>query len=255
MPKTRLDQALVQLQLAPSRTKAKELILGPGVSLKLKGQSETVKDPARMVDLATEIEISLIEDVLLKYVSRAGFKLEGALKHVSLSLHNFVCLDAGQSTGGFTQVLIEGGANEVIGFDVGHGQLHAKIKLLSQVKSFEGINAKEAHLAEELKDYLGKVDLIVGDLSFISTKHYFSSLLPFLKSNGHLLFLIKPQFELDRASLNKKGVVSDIRDYEKVEQSVKAHAQQLGLKLVDYFESCIVGQDGNREFFIYAKKI
>ncbi len=255
MLKLRLDQALVELKLAPSRTKAKELILGPGVRITLKEDVKIVKDPAFMVDLSQSPQLSLVQSELLKYVSRAGFKLEGALSQVSLSPKGYVCLDVGQSTGGFSQVLVEQGAELVIGFDVGHGQLNDAVKKIEQVKSFEGINAKQAYLAPELQPYLGQIDLIVGDVSFISTKLYFDALIPFLKSGGRFLFLIKPQFELERANLNKKGIVANPKDYQKVENEVRTRIPQLGLKLVDYFESCIVGQDGNREFFVYAKRI
>src|SRR5690606_24155711 len=127
-------------------------------------------------------------------------------------------------------------------------------KALPQVQSFEGINVKVADSHQELKEHLGKIDLITGDVSFISSRHYFSILNKFLRPGGHLVVLIKPQFELDRSHLNKKGIVTNVSDYTIVETQVRTELLANSLLLVDYFESCIVGQDGNREFFVYAKK-
>jgi 23S rRNA (cytidine1920-2'-O)/16S rRNA (cytidine1409-2'-O)-methyltransferase len=188
----------------------------------------------------------------LKYVSRAGLKLEGALQRTDLSVEKLICLDVGQSTGGFSDVLLAKGAAEVVGFDVGHGQLHARLRSHPRLKSFEGVNARDAAEHPILRGYLNKADLVVGDVSFISLRILLPELTAFLVPRGRMLFLVKPQFELARSHLNKKGVVRDAGDYERVEESIRSAVADQGLKLVDYFESCIVGQDGNREFFAYA---
>lgn len=251
----RLDQALVRKGLVPSRSKAKELILGGNVQVQISGHSQIIKDPAFEVAVLSSFEAKIINNDLLKYVSRSGLKLEGALRHIDTdSLIRSVCMDAGQSTGGFSQVLVEFGAERVIGFDVGHGQLHPHVRELTQVESFEGVNAREATQHKELCKYVSEIDLLVGDISFISFKVYVDELSKFLKRGGRLLFLIKPQFELNRAQLNKKGVVKDKSGYLKIKIDVSRKLEEINFEVLDYFESCVRGQDGNREFFIYAKK-
>lgn len=251
----RLDQALVTKGLSPSRTKAKELIISGQVEVKTPRGSLIILEPSFEVEDLSAFEAQILSNELLKYVSRSGLKLEAALKQTRIqSLEGHLCMDAGQSTGGFSQVLLEWGADRVIGFDVGHGQLHEVLKNHPKVECFEGINAKVASQVEDLKCFGSQVDFLVGDISFISFSNYISELSSFLKVNAQLLFLIKPQFELDRSRLNKKGIVKKVEDYEKVKAKVCTELEALGFEVIDYFESALRGHDGNQEFFVFAKK-
>lgn len=248
----RLDQALVEQQLCPSRSKAKELILRGEVEVLRNSSWIKAVDPALIVDSNSRIRLGNTE--LLKYVSRAGLKLEKALEHTRLKVSGWRCLDVGQSTGGFSQVLLQNGAEKVIGLDVGHDQLHPSLKEISNLESIEGLNIKEAHLHSRLKGEVGDIDLAVADVSFISAQNYISVVVRFLKSKGHLLLLVKPQFELSRELLNKKGLVKDPSQYLQVESAIRSELERCGLQVVDYFESSLPGQDGNREFFAHAQK-
>lgn len=251
--KKRLDQLLVDLGYAPSRTKAKELIergavlvtdLESGARIKeLKASSQFLKD---------KIQINLNQaDELLKYVSRAGLKLEGAIKDLNLNIKNKTCLDVGQSTGGFTDCLLALGAKQVTGIEVGKDQLHEKLKTDKRVESYENLNIRDARNIAALKAQ--KFDFIVVDVSFISLRLVLPEVYPFLNQGGELLALVKPQFELSASALNKKGIVKDKGDYLVIKNSLMDLCKNLNLKVEAYIESALPGRDGNQEFFIYAK--
>jgi len=189
-------------------------------------------------------------------VSRGGLKLEGALRHTGLDVTGAVCLDVGQSTGGFTDCLLQHGASLVVGVDVGQGQLHERLRIDPRVLAIEQCNARELS-AERLvtaggPQAAGPFDCVVGDLSFISQTLVWPALLPLLKPNGHLLMLVKPQFELQPEHIGKGGLVKDVALYARVEQRIAQACQGNGLTQRDYFESTITGGDGNREFFVWA---
>ena len=197
----------------------------------------------------------MLDDAETRWVSRAGLKLEGALSQSpDLSVAGLTCLDVGQSTGGFTDVLLSRGAARIIGVDVGHGQVHPKLRTHDQVVVLEGLNAR--HLTPgDLGDHLpeGGFPLIVGDLSFISLTLVLPALRALLAPGGQCLMLVKPQFELQPAQIGKGGLVKDAASYADVEQRIRQACAELDLSVLAYFDSAIAGGDGNREFFVRAQ--
>jgi 23S rRNA (cytidine1920-2'-O)/16S rRNA (cytidine1409-2'-O)-methyltransferase len=244
----RLDQALTQLQIAPSRSKAQELIRAGKVEVLIRDEWRLVTDVSYSVDNLNNESVRLLDDQILKYVSRGGLKLEGALRHLNLEVRGMRALDVGQSTGGFTHCLLEHGAAHVTGVDVGHGQLHDLLKNNPQVTAFEGV-----HLRDLPQMQIGPLDICVIDVSFISLRQVFPVLKTFLKPGCQLLALVKPQFELDAKSLNKKGVVKDEQLLHNVRDQIYDLAAECGWIVRDYFPSPIRGQDGNQEFFVHVE--
>lgn len=269
----RIDQLLVQCQLASTRSQAQRLIAS-GVEWR---QGEVWKRVAKNGDEVPEdAQVRLLDDSEARYVSRGGLKLEAALKHTGLSVQGLQCLDVGQSTGGFTDCLLQLGAARVVGLDVGQAQLHPALRADPRVLCLEGVNARDAGaiadaLAEaalltadpqidleaiELQDEpsLSQFDMLVGDLSFISQTLVLPAVVPLLKSGGQLLVLVKPQFELQPGQVGKGGIVRDESLYSVVEQRLRQACADLDLTVQTWFDSAIAGGDGNREFFIYATK-
>ena len=252
---TRADQLIVQRGLAPTRSAAQRLI-AQGAVRWLGPQGWAVPRKAGE-DLAGDCQIEVTDDAELRYVSRGGLKLAGALDHCGIDVAGSICLDVGQSTGGFTDVLLQRGAAQVVGIDVGHGQLHSKLRADPRVTVLEGLNARNLD-ADALPQGLSKrhFDLIVADLSFISLTLVLPALVPLLKvARGELLPLVKPQFELQPADIGSGGVVKDAAAYERVEQRLREACAALKLNVSDWFASPIDGGDGNREFFIRAARL
>jgi 23S rRNA (cytidine1920-2'-O)/16S rRNA (cytidine1409-2'-O)-methyltransferase len=210
-------------------------------------------------------------------VSRGGLKLEAALKQTGLNVAGLQCLDVGQSTGGFTDCLLQQGAAFVVGVDVGSAQLHPKLRADPRVLCVEGINARALDAADlvaayedstgadgqfdieegedtQAGDFEPEFDLIVADLSFISQTLVLPAVVPLLKAGGTLLTLVKPQFELQPGQVGKGGIVKDAAMYVVVEQRLREACAELGLTVTAWFDSPIAGGDGNREFFIAARK-
>jgi 23S rRNA (cytidine1920-2'-O)/16S rRNA (cytidine1409-2'-O)-methyltransferase len=249
----RADQLLVARGLVPSRSAAQRLIehgavrwLGPkGWALPRKAGEE----------LPEGCELEVTDDAELRWVSRGGLKLEGALGVTGLGLQGRVCLDVGQSTGGFTEVMLACGACAVVGVDVGHGQLHPRLKADARVSCLEGLNAR--HLRRE---QLGPAcpaegyGFITGDLSFISLTLVWPALKALLAPGGDVLMLVKPQFELQPQHIGKGGLVKDAASYALVQERLAQAVSEQGWALMNYFESPIAGGDGNREFFIHARR-
>ena len=324
--------------MAASRSQAVRLIAGgmrwfDGASWRTVGKN---KD-----DIPSEAKIELLDDAEARYVSRGGLKLEAALRHTALDVTGLKVLDVGQSTGGFTDCLLQAGADQVIGVDVGHGQLHQKLREDPRVLCVEGLNARsltpesleeacehvlsehwepaavddpepespygwmrgngevtdyddsddaddaevEAHIAQATgkvnaralevpadaavaaagpkknrrKDGFGEVDttpefdLVTGDVSFISLTLILPALVPLLNPGSTLLMLVKPQFELQPGQVGKGGIVRDDAMYPIVEERLRACCAELGLTVLDWFDSPVAGGDGNREFFIFAR--
>ena len=249
----RLDLYLVTQLLTPTRSKAQQLIKAGQVEVQKKGSWMVVKSSSFMIEPQTAVR--LLNADVIRFVSRAGLKLQGALEAVELSIEGFDALDIGQSTGGFTDCLLQNGARQVVGVDVGCDQLDSKIKNHPNVVWFEKINARTLSDAQEMQSYLEKkFDLVVIDVSFISLEHILSQAYKFLSVGGHLVSLVKPQFELGKKDLNKNGIVKDPEKYRLVESHVKQWACECGFKVINYFASSIDGGDGNKEFFIYAEK-
>lgn len=245
----RADQLLVQRGLAPSRSAAQRLIASGAV--RWLGPSGWASPRKAGDELPKGCELQVTDDAELRFVSRGGLKLDGALAHCGLDVSGRTCLDIGQSTGGFTDVLLQRGAKRVVGIDVGHGQLHPKLRSDARVVALEGVNARTIDAAALPEPHYG---LIVGDLSFISLTLVLSALAPLLARDGELLMLVKPQFELQPADIGKGGIVRDEAAYPRVEARIREACAACGLAVTDWFDSPIAGGDGNREFFVRARR-
>ncbi len=247
----RVDQLLVERGLAATRSQAQRLIAA-GVQWREPG-GEWKAVAKNGDELRDGVELRLLDTAETRYVSRGGLKLEGALRHTGLDVNGLRCLDVGQSTGGFTDCLLQHGASQVVGVDVGQGQLHPRLRSDPRVVCIEKCNARELSAAA-LASAGGAppFDLIVGDLSFISQTLVWPAVVPLLAPDGHLLMLVKPQFELQPADLGKGGLVKDAARYAVVRERMEQACQDNGLRMRAYFESPITGGDGNREFFVCA---
>ena len=247
----RADQLLVERGLAASRSQAQRLIAsgvqwraGAGLWRRVAKNGDVLPDGAELV---------LLDDAEARYVSRGGLKLEGALQAAGWDVCGWRCLDVGQSTGGFTDCLLSRGAAQVVGIDVGHGQLHPRLRSDERVVCIEGLNARELQPGDaRLPEGASGVDLVVGDLSFISLTLVLPALVPLLRPGGHLLMLVKPQFELQPGQIGKGGIVREPALYAQVEARVREACAALGLQVQAWQDSPIEGGDGNREFFVQA---
>lgn len=244
----RADALLVQQGLVPSRTAAQRLIEAGRISC----DGEPILKPSQLLPETAQLKVAPAADG--EYVSRGGLKLAGALRHTGIDVHGKHCLDIGQSTGGFTDCLLQHGAANVVGIDVGHGQLHPSLAADPRVEPHEGINARDLeNLAAAGRLHERCFDLIVADVSFISLALIIPQLPPLLTKHGDLLLLVKPQFEVGPAHVGKGGIVTDASLYphvlERLAQCCGAHH----LAVRDRFDSPITGSDGNREFFLHAR--
>lgn len=207
------------------------------------------------LEVTDDAQPEVIADEDDRFVSRGGLKLAGALGQTGLDVHGMICLDIGQSTGGFTDCLLQAGARHVVGVDVGHGQLHPRLVADPRVTAIEGTNCRALTAA-----MLGPAfpergfDLIVGDLSFISLTLILPKLHPMLANGGHLLLLVKPQFEVGAGKVGKGGIVRNNALFGEVESKLRQCARDNGLVVRDWLDSPIAGGDGNREFFIWLNK-
>ncbi|MDP3520986.1 MAG: TlyA family RNA methyltransferase [Hydrogenophaga sp.] len=244
----RADQLLVERGLAASRSQAQRLI-ATGVRWRL-GAGDWKAVAKNGDELRQTVELQLVDSAESRYVSRGGLKLEGALRAAGLDVNGWRCLDVGQSTGGFTDCLLQHGAAQVTGVDVGHGQLHPSLRADARVRCIEKCNARELS-ASAVGDGF---DLVVGDLSFISLTLVLPALAPLLRPGGHLLMLVKPQFELQPQQIGKGGIVRDPALYAVVEQRLRDACGALRLPVRGWFDSPIAGGDGNREFFVFCCK-
>lgn len=239
MKKERIDKLLVEKGFADSRTKAQALVMSGAVLV-----------DERRVEKSSE---SFLPDVKirlkgkntdLKYVGRGGLKLERALKEFNICPNEYVCLDIGASTGGFTDCLLQNGARKVVAIDVGTNQLVWKLRNDSRVEVREKVNArflKPVHFDE-------KFNLIVMDVSFISVTKIIPELKDLLTENGKLIVLIKPQFEVGRGEVGKGGIVKEPEKHTEVIEKINNFAGQIGFKNIGLIESPILGADGNKEF-------
>lgn len=251
----RIDQLLVHRHLASTRSQAQRLIAGGVEWLQGEAWKRVAKNGDEVPD---DAQVRLLDDSEARYVSRGGLKLEAALKHTGLSVQGLMCLDVGQSTGGFTDCLLQHGAARVVGLDVGQGQLHPSLRADERVLCIEKVNARDAEaIADALQGdelFEAGFDLLVGDLSFISQTLVLPAIVPLLKDGGHLLMLVKPQFELQPGQVGKGGIVRDESLYPFIEQRLRDACEALDLTVQDWFDSPIEGGDGNREFFLHATK-
>ena len=241
--KTRLDAELVRRGLARSRESASELILNNLVLVSGIPASKV----ATQVDAQTSI---ILKDQNDKYVSRGGYKLEGALnKFSSIEIAGKVILDAGASTGGFTDVLLQNQASKVIAVDVGYGQLAWELQTNPRVKILDRINIRNITL-EQIGE---RVDVVVADLSFISLKLVLAPLISVSKEDADFLLMVKPQFEVGKESLGAGGVVREIALRKSAVTEVAKYAFSLGLGCLGVVASTLPGPAGNVEYFLWLK--
>ncbi|MFI2812741.1 MULTISPECIES: TlyA family RNA methyltransferase [Microbulbifer] len=249
---TRLDQLLVQLKLANSRTHAKKLIDSGRVLLDTGQGWRPAQKAGQSVPEDQRLQVEpLPED---RYVSRAGLKLAAILDHTGLDPKGWRALDVGCSTGGFSDCLLQRGADLVVGVDVGRDQLAQRLREEPRMKLFEGINAR--HLEPGQLAPYGETgfDAVVMDVSFISQALILPRLPPLLRPGGQLLSLVKPQFEVGADNIGKGGLVKDPSLYPRVQEKITNLCETLGLQVRDYIESPIRGGDGNREFLLWAQR-
>lgn len=329
----RADVFLVDFGHAATRSQAQRLIAA-GVQWRLSKGAPWQKVAKNGDDIPAIAEVELLDAAEAKYLSRGGLKLEGALAASGLQVAGLRCLDVGQSTGGFTDCLLQHGAAQVVGVDVGHGQVHERLRADPRVICVEGLNARtltlgalqqECELAlseviEEVEDNetqpeapyswmrngglvdeqyddsddakdkdierfkserAAKIqaraagtlpverrrraecadvdttpvfDMVTGDLSFISLTLVLPSLVPLLAPGGALLMLVKPQFELQPGQVGKGGIVRDPALYAVVEKRIRECCAENGLAVQAWLDSPISGGDGNREFFVFARR-
>jgi 23S rRNA (cytidine1920-2'-O)/16S rRNA (cytidine1409-2'-O)-methyltransferase len=240
--KERLDKVIKQRRLIRSRSRAQRMIEAGRV--KVNGQ--IVSRPGHPIDSEAEIEILGYEP----YVSRGGEKLEAALERFRIDPKGRVCLDVGASTGGFTDCLLQHGAAKVYAIDVGHDQLHPRLRSHPLVVAREGLNARYL----EPKDIDEPIDLATVDVSFISLKLILPPLVEILAPGGDLVALVKPQFEVGKDALPKDGVVKDAAAQAKALQDVARFLRdETPWHVVDEMVSPVRGEKGNVEFFLRAR--
>lgn len=238
----RLDKELVSRGLAPSRTRAAQLISTGKVTV----NGAAVLKPSTTVEPRAEISVEEPQH----WVSRAAHKLIGALESFpGVKPAGQRCLDAGASTGGFTQVLLEQGAAHVVAADVGHDQLALQLREHPQVTSCEGINLRYVQPG----DLGDPFSLIVADLSFISLKLVLAPLARLAAQQADLLIMVKPQFEIGRERLPRTGVVSSPTQRREAVAGVMEAAARAGLRVQGLTRSPLAGQDGNAEFFLHLR--
>lgn len=244
----RLDQLLVEQGLAPSRSVAQRLITAG----KVQYEGEVLLKAAQV--LPADARLQVIQDEDDRYVSRGALKLLGALRHSGVHPQGLVCLDVGQSTGGFSDCLLQAGAARVVGVDVGHDQLHPRLKADPRIVAFEGVNCRALDGADlgEAMPATG-FDLIVADVSFISLTLILPRLPALLAPEGQMLLLVKPQFEVGPGGIGKGGIVRDPALYAEVERKLRQCCDDLNMEVRGWFDSPITGGDGNREFFIWTR--
>ncbi|ACS80090.1 TlyA family RNA methyltransferase [Maridesulfovibrio salexigens] len=241
--KERADQMLFAQGLSESREQAKRMIMAGQAHYLKDGQKLPVTKPGMQLDPDLEIVVKGRD----RFVSRGGYKLLTAIEELGLNPEGKVALDAGASTGGFTDCMLQFGAVRVYAADVGYGQLHWKLQQDERVTNLERINLR--HAEEDLIPE--KVDLVVCDVSFISLTKILPALVRFLKENGEIVCLIKPQFEVGPGQTDK-GIVRDkaLRQ-QTVDMIVNFASSELGLQLKGLVPSSIKGPKGNQEYLAY----
>lgn len=245
--KRRLDEILVERELATSRSQAKALIM----SGRVRHGTERLDKPGKVY--ADDIELTVEQPP--RFVSRGGEKLQGFLDAFSVDLTGADILDVGASTGGFTDCALQAGAASAVCIDVGRAQLHAKLRTDSRVTNLEKINAR-AVTADDLPR--AEYDAVVMDLSFISLRKVLPNVWPLVKPGGLLVALIKPQFEAGKTAVDKgQGIIRDTALQEKIRDDLVAFAQADldGAEVVGTMDSPIAGTDGNREFLMGLRRV
>jgi len=242
VPKVRLDVLLVERGLVPSRERARAIILAGQVRV----DGQVISKAGAPVAGSADVQLITPDH---PYVSRGGIKLAHALDAFGITVQGRRALDVGASTGGFTDVLLQRGARDVVALDVGHNQLDWRIRSDPRVLVREGVNARYITAA----DIPHPVDVVTIDVSFISLRHIFPVLPALLTSGADVVALIKPQFEAGRDEVGKGGIVSDPAVHDAVVERVRQHAASTGLQPLALTPSPITGATGNREFLMHLR--
>lgn len=237
----RLDK-YVNSNFETGREKAKELINNGEVLI----NGVVCKKPSFIV--CENDDVTILKTDYNKYVSRGAYKLLQAMEEFSVSIDGLRCIDIGASTGGFTDVMLEHGAKSVLCVDTGKDQLHDKILNDDRVTSYSNTNILDIHSNE-----FGKFDFATIDVSFVSIKKIIPHVVTLLENNATVIFLVKPQFEVGKSGLNKKGVVKNVKDRERTLNEVIELLDVLGFMDIKSVTSETVGHSGNIEYLVYAK--
>jgi 23S rRNA (cytidine1920-2'-O)/16S rRNA (cytidine1409-2'-O)-methyltransferase len=240
--RTRLDILLVERGFAESQQKAQAMVLAGEV------QVNSVRAVKAGMPVSGDAQLE-VKARHLKYASRGGSKLEGALEDFGINPGGLVCLDVGASTGGFTDCLLQHGAARIYAVDVNIAQLDWKLQQHPRVIAIER-NARELN-RESIPE---PVDLVVADVSFISVCKILGPAFAYAKPGSNFLILIKPQFELRREEVGPGGIVEDVRLHDKAIATVRKCAEAAGLTCLNVSPSHLTGAEGNQEFFLHARK-
>ncbi len=239
--KIRLDVLIVERGLAPSRERAQAILLAGNVLV----NGQKMEKPGSQV--ATDSRVEIIGEAL-RYASRGGLKLEGALEDFGISPQGLICLDVGSSTGGFTDCLLQREAARVFAVDVTVDQLDWKLRQDPRVTTVER-NARYL----QAEDIAERPALVTMDVSFISVVKVLPAVVPVAASGADFLILIKPQFELEKSEIGKGGIVRDAALHQKAIERVQAAATERGLTILGVRPSHLPGTEGNQEFFLHAR--
>ena len=238
----RLDAELVRRELTTSRTEAQALIAANRVLV----NGSVADKPARQVAPADAL---VIDGPPARFVGRGAEKLDRALDVFGLDVSGARALDAGASTGGFTDCLLQRGAAEVIALDVGHGQLHERLRADPRVINLERHNVRHT----DIEQIGGAVDLVVGDLSFISLQLVIPALVELCQPGAPMVLLVKPQFEAGRQEVNRgRGIITDPDIHDRVRTEIEDALIASACRVAGWTDSPITGADGNREFLVHA---
>lgn len=253
--KIRIDRMLVERGLVSSRERAQALILAGKILV----NEQKVEKPGAAVDASATVRL-LGED--LKYVSRGGLKLEAALEHWRINVRGRVCMDVGASTGGFTDCLLQRGAERVVAVDTGYGQIDTRIRRDPRVRLLERTNARYL-TAEQVGE---PMDFVAVDVSFISATLVLPNVVASCQwtpksavagtrpgGDHQMIVLVKPQFEVGREMVGKRGIVRNLEAQAQAVEKVRRSVVELGASFTDVVESPILGAEGNREWLLYAK--
>jgi 23S rRNA (cytidine1920-2'-O)/16S rRNA (cytidine1409-2'-O)-methyltransferase len=241
--KERLDKLLMEKGIVQTRERAKPLIMAGKVMV----EGRTVDKPGTKVAVGAQLQVRGSDQ---PYVSRGGIKLEGALVAFRIDPRGMVVMDVGASTGGFTDCVLQKGAERVYAVDVGYGNLAWKLREDPRVINLERRNIRYLK-REEIPE---EMDLILIDTSFISVEKFLPHLVEFLKKKGIIVSLIKPQFEVGKGEVGKGGVVRDTALHQKVIDRISEFTRRLELSILGIVESPLLGPKGNKEFFIYLRR-
>ena len=238
----RLDAELVRRELTTSRTEAQALIAANRVLV----NGSIADKPARQVAPGDAL---VVDGPPARFVGRGADKLDHALDAFGIDVRGLRALDVGASTGGFTDCLLQRGADHVVALDVGHGQLHERIRADPRVTNLERHNVRHA----DIDQIGGQVDIVVGDLSFISLRLVVPTLTRLCQPGSPMVLLVKPQFEAGRQEVDRgRGIITDPAIHDRVRAEIDEVIVAAGCDVIGWTDSPITGADGNREFLVHA---